>query len=557
MARHWRTKWRIGMLLVLLLQACAVRVSAVISFSDVTKETGITFRHTDGSGGHFYIMETVSAGVALFDYDNDGDIDIYFLNGAALKGTKYKAPPKNELYRNEGGWKFVDVTEKSGVGDTGFGLGVAVGDYDNDGDQDIYLNNYGPNLLYRNNGDGTFNDVTKTAGVDNGYKMGAGTCFLDMDKDGDLDLYVSNYVEFSYDTHLARTANGVKTYSGPMSYPPTSDNLYRNNGDGTFTDVSESSGISRHLGTGMGMICCDYDNDGDTDICVANDAMGNFLFCNDGTGKFEEIGLRAGVAYDMHGEQQGSMGVDAGDYDNDGFFDFFVTSFQGEMATLYKNLDNSIFEDVSRPSGTGEETYRGVTWGATFGDFDHDGDRDIFVVSGHLARNVELFDDISTYLQSNVLLMNDGKGKFINVSEKSGDGMKVNLSSRGAGFDDLDNDGDLDVVILNTRQQPTVLRNDSHPKGHWLQVSLRGIKTNRDGVGARVRVIAGDLTLIDEVHSGRGYQSHHGNRLHFGLGKYERVDRIEVKWIGGGVDVLTNVTVDKFMTITEGTGTAK
>ncbi len=557
MLRQWRTKLCIGILPVMLLQARMERVSAGISFSDVTKETGITFRHTDGSGGHFYIMETVSAGLALFDYDNDGDIDIYFLNGAALKGTKYKVPPKNELYRNEGGFKFVNVTEQSGVGDTGFGLGVAVGDYDNDGDQDIYLNNHGPNLLYRNNGDGTFTDVTKTAGVDNGNKMGAGTCFLDMDKDGDLDLYVSNYVEFSYDSHLARSADGVRTYSGPLSYPPTSDNLYRNNGDGTFTDVSESSGISRHPGTGMGMICCDYDNDGDTDIYVANDVMGNFLFRNDGTGKFEEAGLIAGVAYDLHGEQQGSMGVDAGDYDNDGLFDFFVTSFRGELATLYKNLGDSVFEDVSRSSGAGKGTYSGVTWGASFGDFDQDGDRDIFVASGHLARNVELFDDSLTYFQSSLFLMNKGDGTFIEVSEKSGPGMKVKLSSRGAGFDDLDNDGDLDVVILNTRQEPTVLRNDSHPRGHWLQVCLRGVKTNRDGTGARVKVIAGDLTLIDEVHSGRGYQSHYGTRLHFGLGDRKKIDSIEVRWIGGGIDIVKDIAVDQCLIITEGSSKAQ
>jgi hypothetical protein len=342
-----------------------------------------------------------------------------------------------------------------------------------------------------------------------------------------------------------------------LSYPPTSDNLYRNNGDGTFTDVSKASGISRHPGTGMGMICCDYDNDGDTDIYVANDVMGNFLFRNDGTGKFEEVGLIAGVAYDLHGEEQGSMGVDAGDYDNDGYFDFFVTSFRGELATLYKNLGDSVFEDVSRSSGAGKETYKGVTWGTSFGDFDQDGDRDIFVVSGHLARNVELFDDSITYFQSSLLLMNKGDGTFIEVSEKSGPGMKVKLSSRGAGFDDLDNDGDLDVVILNTRQEPTVLRNDSHPRGHWLQVRLRGVKTNRDGTGARVKVIAGDLALIDEVHSGRGYQSHYGRRLHFGLGDRKKIDSVEVRWIGGGVDVVKDVAVDQCLIITEGSSKAQ
>ena len=533
------------------------QVEAGIIFSDVTNQTGIKFKHTDGSSGHFYIMETVSAGLALFDYDNDGDMDIYFLNGSALKGTRFKNKPTNALYRNDGGWRFTNVTRQAGVGDTGYGLGIAVADYDNDSDQDIYLNNYGPNVLYRNNGDGTFTDVTKSAGVDNGFKLGAGTCFLDMDNDGDLDLYVSNYVEFSYEAHSARMADGIKTYPGPLNYPSKSDNLYRNNGDGTFTDVSSESGISQYPGTSMGMICSDYDNDGDTDIYVANDAMGNFLFQNDGTGKFEEIGLMSGVAYDLHGDYQGSMGVDAGDYDKDGLFDLYVTSYQSESATMYKNMGDDMFEDVSRSTGAGKGTFIGVTWGAGLVDFDNDGDHDIFVASGHLSRNVKLFDDISTYFQSNVLLMNNGKGKFVNVSKQSGDGMKVKLSSRGAGFDDLDNDGDVDVVVLNSRREPTVLRNDTNPKGHWLQVRLQGVKTNKDGIGALVKVVAGDLIHIDEVHSGRGYQSHYGDRLHFGLGKCERVDRIEVQWIGGGTDVLTNVPVDKFLTITEGTGTAK
>jgi hypothetical protein len=304
----------------------------------------------------------------------------------------------------------------------------------------------------------------------------------------------------------------------------------------------------------MGMVCGDYDNDGDTDIFVANDGAGNFLFENDGTGKFEEVGLMSGAAYDIHGDGQGSMGVDCGDYDNDGLLDFYVTSYQGQLATLYRNLGDDAFDDVTRVTGAGEGTVANVTWGNGFADFDNDGDRDIFVACGHLLDNVDLFDDRSTYLAANVLLMNRGDGKFVNTSRQSGDGMKVKLSSRGAAFDDLDDDGDLDVVVLNSRREPTILRNDSPSKGHWLQVRLRGVKTNRDGIGARVRVEAGDLTLIDEVHSGRGYQSHYGMRLHFGLGARGKVDRIEVRWIGGAVDVLENIAVDKVLTITEGTG---
>ncbi|MBW8041687.1 MAG: CRTAC1 family protein [Planctomycetes bacterium] len=525
---------------------------ASIVLRDVTKKTGITFKHTDGSSGSHYIMETVSAGLALFDYDSDGDTDIYFLNGAALKGKKFKTTPRNALYRNEGGWRFTDVTEKAGVGGKEYGLGVAVGDYDNDGDLDFYTNNYGPNVLYQNNGDGTFTDVTKRAGVANGFKVGAGACFLDADKDGDLDLYVSNYLDFSYDKHVPISRRGFPVYATPRYYLPIPDDFYRNNGDGTFTNVTESSGVGQHAGWGMGTVCADYDNDGDTDVFVANDIAKNFLFRNDGTGKFEEVGLMAGYAYDLHGDQQGNMGVDCGDYDNDGLFDFYVTSYEDQLATLYRNLGDGMFEDVTMLTGAGAGTLPQVTWGTSFVDFDNDGDRDIYIACGHLQDNVELYDDTKAYLARNILLMNTGHGKFVDISDKGGDGMKVKLSSRGAAFDDLDNDGDIDVVILNSRREPTILRNDSPSKGHWLQIRLRGVRTNRDGVGAQVKVVAGDLTLIDEVHSGRGYQSHYGMRLHFGLGNRKKVDRIEVRWIGGRMDVFKDVTANRLITLTEG-----
>jgi len=542
-------------IIALLVILPGVRAHGEIILTDVTKQTGITFVHTDGSSGNRFIMETVTAGLALFDYDNDGDIDIYFVNGAPLKGTppSRDGPPKNALYRNDGGWKFTDVTEQAGVGDTGYGLGVAVGDYDNDGYQDIYLNNFGLNVLYHNNGDGTFTDVTKQAGVeDSPPHVGAGTCFFDMDKDGDLDLFVSHYLEFSYDKHVTTTTMGIPVYANPRFYKPVPNVLYRNNGDGTFTDVSLESGIGKHAGYGMGTVCADYDNDGDTDIFVANDVSENFLFKNDGKVKFEEVGVETGFAYDGQGDEQGSMGVDCGDYDNDGWLDFYVTSYQHQLATLYRNIEGDALEDVTLATGAGAGTLPHVTWGNSFVDFDNDGDRDIFVACGHLQDNVELYDDTTSYYAQNILLMNTGDGKFIDVSATSGDGMKVKLSSRGAGFDDLDNDGDVDVVILNSRREPTILRNDSPAKGHWLQVCLKGTKTNRDGVGARVKVTAGNLVLVDEVHSGRGYQSHYGSRLYFGLGSRTKVDRIEVRWIGGGVDVFENIAVDQLVTLTEG-----
>jgi len=525
-----------------------------IRLRDVTKATRIAFKHTDGGSGRRHIAETVSAGLALFDYDGDGDVDIYFLNGSPMAGTKVKTPPRNALYRNEGNWKFTDVTDKAGVGDKGYGLGVVVGDYDNDGDPDLYLNNYGPNVMYRNNGDGTFTDVTKEARVGNGRKMGAGACFLDVDKDGDLDLYVSNYLAFSRETHTRFHAAYPKLYASPRHYRPVPDDLYRNNGDGTFTDISTESGIGRHAGRGMGMICADYDNDGDTDIFVANDLSSNYLFQNDGTGKFKEVGLVSGVAYDFNGLEQGSMGVDCGDYNNDGRFDFYLTTYQKQHAALYRNSGKGVFEDVTFVTGAGAGTQSKVTWGNGFVDFDNDGDRDIFVACGHLQDMVETFDDTTTYHSPNLVLMNTGKEKFVNVSDKCGNGLAVKLASRGAGFDDLDNDGDIDAVILNSRREPTILRNDSKNGNHWLQIRLRGTKTNRDGVGARVKVVAGNLTQIDEVHSGRSYQSHYGTRLYFGLGKRDKIDRIEVRWIGGGLDVLKDIPADRLLTITEAKG---
>ena len=552
--RSGRTGWFVcGSLaaLELLGMLSPARAGCPIQIRDVTAQTGITFRHTDGNSGKRYLVETVSAGLALFDYDADGDVDVYFLNGAPLRGTEVVTRPRNALYRNDGDFKFTDVTREAGVGDTGFGLGVTAGDYDNDGDLDLYLNNFGPNVLYRNNGDGTFTDVTAESGVANGDKVGAGACFLDADKDGDLDLYVSNYVAFAYEPPLFRTKSGFPIYGSPRDYPLVPDTLFRNHGNGTFTDVSRESGIGAHPGSGMGTVCVDFDNDGDTDVLVANDVSGNFLFQNDGTGKFEEIGLISGFGYDGTGDEQGSMGVDCGDYNGDGLLDIYLTSYQRELAVLYKNLGGGFVEDVTLTTGAGAGTHPHVTWGTSFVDFDNDGDRDVFVACGHLQDNVQRYDDTSAYLVRNIVLMNTGNEKFVNVSDQCGDGLKVKLSSRGAAFDDLDNDGDVDAVILNSRREPTVLKNDSPPGNHWIQIRLKGTNTNRDGVGARVIIVAGDLTQTDEVHSGRGYQSHYGMRLHFGLGKRNRVDRAEVRWIGGGVQVVDNPPVDRVLTITE------
>jgi hypothetical protein len=532
----------------------AAEAPSPIQFTDVTRQTGITFVHTDGSSGRRYIVESVCCGLATFDYNGDGKVDILFLNGAPLPGSPITTPPpRNALYRNDGGWKFTDVTRAAGLGDTNYHLGVCVGDYNNDGFPDIYLNNFGPNILYRNNGDGTFTDVTLAAGVANGNKVGAGACFLDIDGDGNLDLFVANYVDFNFAKHQTRNINGHPAYVGPMIYGPVPATLFRNNGDGTFTDISRESGIAAHAGTGMGVVCADYDDDGDTDIIVGNDAMANFVWRNDGSGHFEEVGLLTGLAYDRNGVGLGTMGVECGDYNNDGRLDFYMTSYQKQWAILYRNLGGGIFEDVTHTTGAGTGTFNQVTWGAGLIDFDNDGDRDLFIACGHLQDNVELWDDTTSYEERNLLLENTGHGKFVDVSARSGDGLAVKRSSRGAAFDDLDYDGKIDVVILNSRREPTLLRNDSPGQNHWIQIRLRGTRSNRDGIGARIKVVTGDLTQVDEVHSGRGYQSHYGMYPHFGLGKRTRIDRIEVRWIGGGTDVLEGVEeVDRVLQITEG-----
>lgn len=535
----------------------AVAAAAPIQFKDVTGETGIQFVHSDGSSGRRYIVETVTSGLATFDFDGDGWIDIFFPNGTALPGSPEAKSPRCALYRNLGGWKFVEVTDKAGVGAGGYGLGVCVGDYDNDGDPDLYLNNFGPNVLFRNNGDGTFTDVTRTAGVGNGDKVGAGACFLDIDGDGDLDLYVANYIDFDLRKHQTRLVNGHPAYVGPMVYGPVRDTLYRNNGDGTFTDVSHESGIAAHAGTGMGMVCADFDDDGDTDIVVGNDAMGNFVWRNDGRGRFEEVGLASGLAFDMHGIGQGTMGIDCADYDNDGRLDFQMTSYQKQWAILYRNLGGGIFTDATYTSGAGASTYHVVEWGNAFVDFDNDGDRDLFMACGHLQDNIELWDDTATYATRNIVLENLGRGKFQDVSARAGDGLAVNRSSRGAAFDDLDNDGDIDAVILNARNGPTLLRNDSRSGNHWLGIRLQGTTSNRDGVGARIKVVSGDLTLVDEVHGGRGYQSHFGSYPHFGLGSRTRFDRIEVRWVGGGTQIVEGGDVDRVVVIRETPGRPK
>lgn len=526
-----------------------------IQFRDVTEQTGIDFVHTDGSSGRRYIVESMSAGLATFDYDGDGLVDIYFPNGAPLPGAEYDRVPRHALYKNLGNWRFREATDEAGLGARSFGLGIAIGDYDNDGWPDIYLNNFGPNILYRNNGNGTFRDVTGPAGVARGRLVGAGACFLDIDGRGLLDLFVGNYIDLDLSRHVPKTVGGVPSYPSPKDYQPVPNTLFRNVGDGTFRDISLGSGIGGYAGRAMGMICADADNDGATDIFVLNDVLENFFFHNDGRGNFEEAALLMGVAVNARGEVLANMAVDCGDYDRDGRLDFFTTNYQSESPMLLRNLGHGLFEDVATATNAGESAFPYVNWGCGMVDFDNSGRRSIFLGNGHTEDNIELREPTTSYRCRNLVLQNTDTGKFLDVSDRAGLTSLPPHAARGVAFDDLDNDGAVDVVILNSRERPTVLRNRYYAHGgtnHWLQLRLAGVKANRDGVGARVRVVAGELSQIDEVHSGRGYQSHWGSRLSFGLGRHARADRIEVRWIGGGVDVLTDVPANQQLTIVEG-----
>ncbi len=518
------------------IQAAHAQAPPRIQLTDVTASSNIQFKHSHGGSGEGYIVEGMSTGIATFDYDADGLVDIYFLNGAALQGSEFQPPLRNALYRNHGDWTFTDVTDEAGVGDLGYGLGVCAADYDADGDVDIYINNFGTNVLYRNNGDRTFTNVTAEAGVDNGRQVGAGVGFLDLEGDGDLDLYVANYVNFSYENHVPIVINGKKYQAGPQYYQAVPDTLYRNDGDGRFTDVSVESGIASVAGPGMGLVCADLDGDGDTDIYVCNDGEANFLFQNNGRGVFEEVGLLYGAGCDFGGKANSSMGVDCGDYDRDGLLDLFVTNYQAEMPVLYHNLGDGLFEDATSQAGIPQSLFPHVNWGTGFVDFDNDGDQDIFLACGHFDR-IEEIDDRTSMKVKNFILANQ-HGRFTDVTDQSTQGASVVETSRGIALDDLDNDGDVDAVVVNSNGAPTLLRNDTQTGNHWLKVTLAQSGGNRQAIGARVWVTSGNNTQMQEVIRGRGYQSSFGDVLHFGLGNNDSEVQLKIRWPDGQLQEL-------------------
>jgi len=527
--------------------------SGDVHFTDTTEKAGITFKHVS-SPEKKYIVESMSGGLALIDYDNDGYVDIYFVNSLTVDLVKSKGKTKSALYHNNGDGTFTDVTDKAGVGDIGWGMGTAVGDYNNDGFDDLYVTCLGQNHLLKNNGNGSFTDVTQKAGVGD-PRWSAGAAFVDIDNDGDLDLFVSNYVAFDFnnlpDFGKGKLCQykGVPVQCGPRGLPGDGDSLYLNNGDGTFTDITKKAGVADPDGYyGMGVIACDFDGDGLTDIYVANDSTPNFLYHNNGNGTFKEIGFTSGTAVNENGSEQGSMGVTVADYDHDGRFDLFVTNFDDDYNTLYHNDGSDSFRDVSYAAKVAAVSLPYVGWGTKFFDYDNDGWVDLFVVNGHV------YPQLPTYRQRNLVHHNNRDGTFTEVGAQLGAPFLEKGVGRGAVFGDLDNDGDVDVVINNLDGGPQLLRNDGGNTQNSVRIKTIGVKSNRDGIGARVKVVAGDLTQVDEVRSGDSYLSQSDLRLHFGLAKHTKIDLIEVRWPSGIVDKIKDVGANKIVTVKEGQG---
>ena len=524
-----------------------------VHFTDITEQAGIKFKHVS-TPEKKYIVESMSGGVALFDYDNDGYLDIYLVNSLTVDMVKSKEKSRSALYHNNGDGTFTDVTDNAGVGDIGWGMGVAIGDYNNDGWVDIYVTCLGPNHLLKNNGNGTFTDVTQQAGVGD-PRWSTGAAFVDYDNDGKLDLFVSNYVDFDVNNlpefGKGRTCQfkGVPVQCGPRGLKGAGDTLYHNNGNGTFSDVSKRAGVSDPEGYyGLGVIASDFDDDGLVDIFVANDSTPNFLYHNNGDGTFKEIGFPAGVAVNENGSEQGSMGVTLGDYDHSGRLSLFITNFDDDYNTLYRNDGKGSFTDVSYAAKVAALSLPYVGWATWFFDYDNDGWPDLLVVNGHV------YPQLPTYRQRNFVHRNNRDGTFTEVGAQLGAPFAEKRTGRGAAFGDIDNDGDVDVVINNLDGPPQLLRNNGGNTGNSVLIKTVGVKSNRDGIGARIKIISGDLAQIGEVYSGGSYLSQSDLRVHFGLEKRTKIDLIEVHWPSGSVDKVTNVTANKIVTIKEGQG---
>lgn len=519
-----------------------------IRLTDCTEQSGISFVHHYDLAGERYIMETVGSGMSSFDFDSDGWIDVYFLNGSSIPSDPKDVSP-NELYRNLGELRFQNVTSLAGCGAEEFGMGSVAADYNNDGFADLFVNNFGANKLYRNNGDGTFSEMAMEAGVVLTDRFGSGATFFDANRDGNLDLYVANYVKSPIESHVQRTTDGYPSYPGPSDFHGENDVFFLSLGDGTFQDHTVAAGMSNVALTSMGVIAADLDDDGDDDLLVVNDVDRNLLFQNDGNGTFIETGVLSGIAFNKEGRRNGNMGVDVGDYNGDGHLDVYTTTFSNENPVLYRNDGQSNFQDATQETGAGKDLFPHANWGLAFLDLENDRDKDLFVANGHTDPQVGSWSFTTSWKVANTVFANNGNGKFSNITPLCGSGLAPVESSRGLVVEDFDNDGDQDLIVSNSLAKPTVIRNDSSQRGHWLQIQLIGWKNARDGVGARVSIRTTNGSQIDQVVSGRGYQSSFGNRLHFGLGTDTKVSEVVVRWMDGTIQKTYPTSIDTLLQI--------
>jgi hypothetical protein len=545
-------------------QAAPATNDRAVWFADATDESGLgAFLQKNGDAAKSHITSSNGGGLALFDCDGDGDLDVFFVSGSRLGGMPKGETASNRLYRNLGGCRFEDATEAAGLDSHGaFGQGCAVADVDGDGRLDLFVTNIGRNSLYLNSEGGRFTECAEAWGVAGGG-WNSGAAFFDYDRDGDLDLYVSRYITLEPGVIERGPAvtpmsewKGQRVFKGPHELEPAADSLYRNDGHGRFTDVTKEAGMAGAAPSfGFQPVSLDFDGDGDVDLFVANDSMANFLWRNEGNGTFTDVALMAGVAFNANGRPQSNMGVTAEDFDDDGLIDLFITTFSDDAKTLFRNGGKDWFTDVSPRAGLGgAEVFRALSWGTSLFDADNDGDLDLFVANGHIYPQADLVGGGYSYGQKDFLFLQTAPGRFKNVSDAAGPAFEVKLPSRGSAVGDLDDDGDLDVVVNHLDAKPTLLRNDSAKRGHFLAVRLRGTGLNRSAIGARVTLFAGNRRRIRELRSSSSYLSHEDLRAHFGLGDAAKVDRVEVRWPDGKVETIAAPPVDRTIVVEQGKG---